>query len=452
MTFRTIAREIKDYPATACLSLAWVLVFAAMSVYWVRSDPYPTWGRFLISGMGTLDPLNEVRSAGHRFGDLSLAALRQGEVWRLITCNFVHYSLIHIAMNLVAFYVLGTVIESWYGGPQFMLIYVLTGGLGNLFSAVVRGFVGFRPLMHSAGGSVVVMGLIGLCAIVGWRSRSAPGTDMGWQMIKAIGLTAILGIVFHRYIDNWGHAGGAVVGLCAGSFHRAFLRRYRRPAAWTMGLAASFVIVASALAQVADDLREAPARQESLERLDLQERLKYDRVNRSLQIVALLGERRLDPRVVIRVLQIPENIVHFGVGATAPPYHRALAIARAALTRRLTDEEQAEFDQCAGRLGSQILTNCQGIIRQESTADDFDQLKALMAVAESRKLADEENDQIKARLAPILSLVQQELEQRIRAQWGRQRDHELSRTRPRGKQARTGPSPGPSLSPSLGPR
>ena len=29
MTFRTVAREVRDFPATACFSLIWILVFVA---------------------------------------------------------------------------------------------------------------------------------------------------------------------------------------------------------------------------------------------------------------------------------------------------------------------------------------------------------------------------------------------------------------------------------------
>ena len=39
MTLRTIAREIRDYPATAFFSIIWVLVFVGMVVHWMNSDP-----------------------------------------------------------------------------------------------------------------------------------------------------------------------------------------------------------------------------------------------------------------------------------------------------------------------------------------------------------------------------------------------------------------------------
>src|SRR5271157_1252374 len=259
MTLRTLAREIRDYPATALFSLIWVLVFVALLAVRMRVQPAPGLWRFLVLGIGD----------GHRFGDLTLHDLGRGEIWRLITSTFVHYSVIHIALNLLAFYLLGTLVESWYGAGQFVLIYGITGALGNLVSALIRFAIGSGRNVHSGGGSVVIMGLIGLCAVMGWRSRTARGSDLGWQMSKALGLTVLLGIAFPRYIDNWGHAGGALVGFLLGLMHRWFLRQYSRPAAWGMGVLMGLVIVGCGLAQWVADRREAPLRRDASLRTEL---------------------------------------------------------------------------------------------------------------------------------------------------------------------------------------
>jgi membrane associated rhomboid family serine protease len=408
-----------------------------MVAAWLRADPAPSWWRFLVMGVGE----------GHRFGDLTLRELYQGEVWRLVTCNFVHMSVLHLALNLVAFYLLGTLLESWYGTPQFIVIYLVTGAVGNLLSALVRHAIGSSPVVHSAGGSVVVMGLVGLCAMVGWQSQTDRENDMGWQMTKAIGITALLGIAFHRYIDNWGHAGGAIVGFVMGLFHRGFIRQYHRPAAWGMGVAATLVILASGLAQVSADRKEAAARKTLTEYVV---RRAFDDANRGLGIVGLLGEHTVDARVVVDTL-VGEHVADQGVilgallsenspasrlilkthptprcwelfskGRTGPSYLRALAIAQAALVRTLSDGEQAAFDQSLGTLSTQILTGFSGLLRQKSTHADFDRLTVLAAAAETRELSDEEKDEFKSRLAPLKSLVQKELEARIREQWRQQ--------------------------------
>ena len=78
-----------------------------MATYWMCNEPSPSLWKFLVQGIGDVHRFGEM-TAGHRFGDMTVTGLRSGEIWRLITCNFVHYSVAHIALNLLAFYLLGT--------------------------------------------------------------------------------------------------------------------------------------------------------------------------------------------------------------------------------------------------------------------------------------------------------------------------------------------------------
>src|SRR5438874_2108913 len=112
---RRLSEDFRDYPATMALGTLWVVVFIAMLVdQGTRSDRLSPSG--LIIGLHN----------GHRFGDLTLRELYAGEVWRAVTATFVHYGVLHIGMNLYALYVLGCLVESWYGTGPFVAIYVLT--------------------------------------------------------------------------------------------------------------------------------------------------------------------------------------------------------------------------------------------------------------------------------------------------------------------------------------
>src|SRR5690606_22586696 len=117
MSLRVVVREIREFPATAIFSASWIILFGMMVV-----------GRL---GDARLSTLWRVRALGigeaHRFGDLTLRDLSNGEYWRLATCNFVHYSVLHIGLNLFAFYLLGTLLESWYGSWRLVAIYGATG-------------------------------------------------------------------------------------------------------------------------------------------------------------------------------------------------------------------------------------------------------------------------------------------------------------------------------------
>jgi membrane associated rhomboid family serine protease len=343
---RTILREIRDYPATAVFSASWIAVFVAMVWLQFYQHSPPTWWRFVVLGIG----------GGDRFGDLTLRGLERGQVWRLMTCTFVHYSVVHLSLNLVAFYLLGTLIESWYGSSQLILVYGLTGGGGNLLSALTRHALGSDPNSHAGGGSVVVMGLIGLCAVVGWRSRTARGSDLGWQMTKALGITVVIGIALRPYIDNWGHAGGTIVGLALGLFHRVFLRRYAGPRAWGTGVLMALVIGGCVLAQYRLDRTQSPIRRDEASwmglhsrRLDLESRGVAYRSLRDAQAVLTVGA---DPRLLAVLMERAAPVLD--QGPSRSEFRRLRELAQAAASRALTDPERDEFKGRAGPLATQL--------------------------------------------------------------------------------------------------
>ncbi len=226
MTLRGVVQEVRDFPATFAFCLLWVIVFGGFMGTQISSGAHPSWQKWLFFGIGN----------GHRFGDLTLEDLGAYEYWRLITSTFIHFSLIHLVLNTAAMYQIGTLVESWYGTPQSIFIYGVTGGVGNLISALIRYEIGSNPHIHSGGGSVVIMGLVGLCAVAGLRSKTPMGLSLGRLMLFFIVVTAAIGIALPQYIDNWGHTGGALVGAVLGFMHRGLLRaaQPRGVGAWNL--------------------------------------------------------------------------------------------------------------------------------------------------------------------------------------------------------------------------
>ncbi|WP_254053919.1 hypothetical protein [Singulisphaera sp. GP187] len=98
---------------------------------------------------------------------------------------------------------------------------------------------------------------------MGWRSRSRIGDHLRGQMVGILVFTAILGQM-HPMIDNWGHAGGALVGGLVGFMHRILIRTVDRPVAWWAGLVASVVMVVCGAAQWRDSRVEASYRPQVL--------------------------------------------------------------------------------------------------------------------------------------------------------------------------------------------
>lgn len=284
-----LADDVRECPGTWALAASWVAIFASMHlVQWRMGLPMP-------SG-GFANPLAVSAQVGHRFGDMTWAEVRHGEIWRLITATFVHFSLVHVGMNAFGMVKLGQLIEPWYGPGPFLAICVAIGGLGNLVGGLMRqvitagktALVGSRLAqawptwfevasgadgldrsfgIPSGGGSTILLGLLGLAAVVGWRSKTRIGSFLRDQMVTMLGFTAVLGIVLYDLIDNYGHAGGAIVGAAVGFAHRPILRlsersRSFRGACWIAVIGA---VGACVLAGTRDDHSEAQLRRDFLE-------------------------------------------------------------------------------------------------------------------------------------------------------------------------------------------
>ncbi|HEV3145800.1 MAG TPA: rhomboid family intramembrane serine protease, partial [Gemmataceae bacterium] len=63
----------------------------------------------------------------HLLGSLSGDDILNGQWWRLLSCCFVHYGLLHLGMNMYALWVLGKLAEQVWGSWRFAVIYLAAG-------------------------------------------------------------------------------------------------------------------------------------------------------------------------------------------------------------------------------------------------------------------------------------------------------------------------------------
>ncbi|HLQ70902.1 MAG TPA: rhomboid family intramembrane serine protease, partial [Bacillota bacterium] len=64
----------------------------------------------------------------------NLSIVIHNEWWRIISSMFLHIGWAHIAMNMIALYFLGSIVERIYGAKRFIIIYFLAGIGGGLAS------------------------------------------------------------------------------------------------------------------------------------------------------------------------------------------------------------------------------------------------------------------------------------------------------------------------------
>lgn len=278
--------ELAECPATFGLAASWVAVFLVMhatqSVAGLGARGGAGHGAGVM-GLGLLRP-ETIRL----FGAITWRDFAGGEPWRAVTATFIHVNLPHLVMNLIGLVNLGRLIEPWYGGRQFLALCLALGGLGNGLGVTMRhglelgrAWVGARGLGRvlpafltegapgmmentpAAGGSTVILGLIGLAMVVGWRSRTRVGAFLRDQMVGFLAFTAILGFLGRQFIDNFGHLGGAMAGAAAGFLHRRVVRSADRRA-WPR--AAGVVVAIGLVACVALQLVAARADWASLRR------------------------------------------------------------------------------------------------------------------------------------------------------------------------------------------
>ena len=146
---------------------------------------------------------------GSMFGPL--IALNH-EYWRFVTPIFIHYGLMHFAINSVILYYMGQQVEAIYGHGRFFLIYLLSGVMGN-----VLGFAFNDMNVQAAGASTSLFGIFGAFIVIGIHFKNNPGIQ---AMVRQFSLFIVLNLVFGLFdqtIDMYGHVGGLIGGILMGN-------------------------------------------------------------------------------------------------------------------------------------------------------------------------------------------------------------------------------------------
>lgn len=146
---------------------------------------------------------------GSNFGPLTL----NGEWWRLFTCMFVHFGLLHLLFNMWVLWSMGRVTERMFGSLHYAILYVLAGLCASIAS------LWWHPNVNSAGASGAIFGLIGgLLAFVLNPTSGVPRTIVASQRRSIAIFIAynLIGGFTRQGIDNAAHLGGLLGGFLIG--------------------------------------------------------------------------------------------------------------------------------------------------------------------------------------------------------------------------------------------
>ena len=133
--------------------------------------------------------------------------VQNGEFYRLFTCMFVHADILHILFNMIALYSIGPVVERYYGKSKFLLIYLVSGLLGSIFSGV---FMTANSI--SIGASGAIFGLLGsICYFTYYYRATLQGILRG-SIMPVIIINLVIGFLSSS-IDLSAHIGGLIGGI-----------------------------------------------------------------------------------------------------------------------------------------------------------------------------------------------------------------------------------------------
>jgi membrane associated rhomboid family serine protease len=176
-----------------------------------------------------------------------------GQYWRLFTSIFLHFGILHLALNMYALFIIGNVVESELGRIRYLALFLVTGWFSSAIAYWLTpplvAVQGGLTLQISAGASGAIFGLFGVFLAYNYRRRHlAFYANRMRQMLMLI----VLNIVFTFAIPgiSWqAHVGGLVAGLIAGyaaldGFGPRISRTVALVASLTGLLAISVVIIA----------------------------------------------------------------------------------------------------------------------------------------------------------------------------------------------------------------
>lgn len=156
----------------------------------------------LIQWLGPLDLVQEIAAAG-----LTKVDGRPADGWRLATAPFLHGHVLHFLFNFSALAYLSRRVEVLARWPHVVLVLVFSAWVGGEASAR------FYPEVESIGASGGLLGLLGFLLVFESLHRRLVPQSSRRRLLVGLLLTAGLGALFFRVIDNAAHAGGLLAGM-----------------------------------------------------------------------------------------------------------------------------------------------------------------------------------------------------------------------------------------------
>ncbi len=192
-------------------------------------------GQLLLSGGVTDVARWTAATTAEVYSDGSIGGgIAGGQLWRLVTAGFVHYGVVHLALNMYALWLLGRYCEELLGRWRFLALYLLSGVGGAVAEFLFR-----SPGAYPGGASASVFGLLAALFFF----FKVMKTD-----VRAIVALLVLNLVFGFFVPNisvLGHVGGLITGGAVGAILAYAPPGKSRTAIQVAGMACVGLVLAS---------------------------------------------------------------------------------------------------------------------------------------------------------------------------------------------------------------
>jgi membrane associated rhomboid family serine protease len=142
-----------------------------------------------------------------------------GQIWRVITYQFLHAGIFHILVNMLVLYFFGPLMEHWWGSRRYLAFYLLCGVSGAILMTLLAPIL---PLISTearlVGASGSIFGILVGAAVLFPQQRVMlliPPIPMTLRTLAFVllGITALQMIAGANTGGNAAHLGGAALGF-----------------------------------------------------------------------------------------------------------------------------------------------------------------------------------------------------------------------------------------------
>ncbi|MEM9272628.1 MAG: rhomboid family intramembrane serine protease [Cyanobacteria bacterium P01_F01_bin.143] len=164
----------------------------------------------------------EMRSGGstnlqtlYELGALVAENVKQGEWWRLINANFLHFGWFHLISNMLALFFIGSIVELTIGVERYLIVYFLSGIGSMLTFTLLADYTGQADVVLM-GASAAIMGTIGTMLATSLADWLRYRNSLNAKRLRTVIFVIVLQFILDNIIPNvsfYSHLFGFIIGF-----------------------------------------------------------------------------------------------------------------------------------------------------------------------------------------------------------------------------------------------